>query len=334
MPAKGQEPQRSTQTVAREALRSVVLVVASDASGEQSKQGSGFLVSEDGKLVTNFHVVAGMTSAVVKFQDGAHYVVEGSVAVDAKKDIAILKLRSSDRKFIYLPLGDSDHLQVGEPIVTIGSPLSLEATVSEGIVSALRSGADVGQELSPDLKLLQITAPISPGSSGGALLNLSGEVVGITSFAFSKGQNLNFAVPINYAKPLIGEQGVVSLAHLSIADDGLRSGTIADVAGAYVGVWQSRLSGSGALVLTMSVEGQIAKGIVVVTGSPSGYKGDSLVVTKQTNMGKNIWVVEMKGEKSRLSATGVFKEGTFVGDFSYKYSNWRPPDRGQWVLKK
>jgi S1-C subfamily serine protease len=109
------------------------------------------------------------------------------LAYDKSRDVAIIKAHGVD--FRTLTLGDSDRLQVGEEVVAIGNPLSLESTVSNGIVSAIRT-VDEG-------KFVQITAPISPGSSGGPLFNMSGEVVGITTSHLVGGQNLNFAIPIN-----------------------------------------------------------------------------------------------------------------------------------------
>jgi S1-C subfamily serine protease len=107
------------------------------------------------------------------------------------------KIKAHGFHFRPLRLGDSDRLQVGEEVVAIGNPLSLESTVSSGIVSAIRPTEVQGH------KFLQITAPISPGSSGGPLFNMAGEVVGITTSRMKEGQNLNFAIPINDVKPLV-----------------------------------------------------------------------------------------------------------------------------------
>jgi hypothetical protein len=179
----------------RKALPSVVLVVTFDKSGKEIRQGSGFVVSSDGKVVTNYHVIEGVSSALIKFASGAFYALDGVLAIDQKRDIALVK--ASGRDFPFLPLGDSESLQVGEAVIAIGSPLALEATVSNGIVSAIR-------ELDESkTKTIQTTAAISPGSSGGVLLNSRGQVIGITAFQMTDGQNLNFAIPVNYIKPLL-----------------------------------------------------------------------------------------------------------------------------------
>ena len=109
-----------------------------------------------------------------------------------------LSSRRMETTFVRLTFGDSARLQVGEEVVAIGNPLSLESTVSNGIVSAIRTVEEEGG------KFLQITAPISHGSSGGPLLNMAGEVVGITSAGIMGGENLNFAIPIDDVKPMIG----------------------------------------------------------------------------------------------------------------------------------
>ncbi len=100
-------------------------------------QGSGFLVSKDGLVVTNYHVIAEGSSAVVKLPDGAFYVVDGLVASDKVRDIAVIKTHGTN--FRTLTLGNSDRLQVGQEVVAIGNPISLESTVSNGIVSGIRA---------------------------------------------------------------------------------------------------------------------------------------------------------------------------------------------------
>ena len=181
--------------ISREANGSIVSIVMSDKDGHPIAQGSGFLISKDGQVVTNYHVIKNGSSAVIKFPDGAFFVVDGVLASNKDRDVAIIKAHGND--FRALTLGDSDRLQVGEEVVAIGSPLSLESTVSNGIVSAIRTVEDEGG------KFLQITVPISPGSSGGPLFNMSGKVVGITTSHIKGGENLNFAIPINDVKPLL-----------------------------------------------------------------------------------------------------------------------------------
>jgi hypothetical protein len=181
--------------IAKAANGSIVSIVMFDKDGKPLGQGSGFVVSKDGLIVTNYHVIAEGVSAVAKLPDDAFYLIDGVLASDKVRDVAVLKAHGHN--FRTLPLGNSDRIQVGEEVVAIGSPLSLESTVSNGIVSGIRAVKEEGG------KYLQITAPISPGSSGGPLFNMAGEVVGITTMYLKGGENLNFAIPINDAKRLL-----------------------------------------------------------------------------------------------------------------------------------
>ncbi len=187
------EPRKDIPAIAKAANGAIVSIVMSDKDGKPMAQGSGFLVSKDGFVVTNYHVIAEGNSGVVKLPDGAFYVVDGVVASDKARDVAVIKAHGTN--FRTLTLGNSDRLQVGQEVVAIGNPLSLESTVSNGIVSGIRTIKEA--------KFLQITAPISHGSSGGPLFNMAGEVIGITAAIIESGENLNFAIPINEAKRLL-----------------------------------------------------------------------------------------------------------------------------------
>jgi S1-C subfamily serine protease len=125
----------------------------------------------------------------VKFGDGTVGSVEGVDAYDRDRDVAVIRLAPPPKTV--LEIGDSDKVQVGERVVAIGSPLGLQNTMSVGIVSAIRNG------------VIQMSNPISPGSSGGAVLNQYGKVVGVSVATIAQGQNLNFAIPINWAKPYL-----------------------------------------------------------------------------------------------------------------------------------
>ncbi|HZH84483.1 MAG TPA: trypsin-like peptidase domain-containing protein, partial [Phototrophicaceae bacterium] len=134
-------------------------------------------------------------SAVAKLPSGAFFVVDGVLAFDKARDVAVIKAHGTS--FRTVTLGNSDRVEVGQEVVAIGNPLALESTVSNGIVSGIRKDEDLGG------KFLQITTPISPGSSGGPLFNMEGRVVGITTMYLRGGENLNFAIPINDAKRLL-----------------------------------------------------------------------------------------------------------------------------------
>lgn len=208
-PAGSGPPRRSTlhqkniPAIAKAATGAVVSIIMSDKEGRPIAQGSGFVISKDGRIGTNYHVIKTGTSAIAKLPDGAFFVVDGVLAVDKDRDIAILKAHGTD--FRTVTLGSSDNVQVGEEIVAIGNPLSLESTVSNGIISGIRNVNGEGG------KFLQVTAPISPGSSGGPLLDMAGDVVGITTLYLKGGENLNFAIPINDVKRLL--RGNISKVH-------------------------------------------------------------------------------------------------------------------------
>lgn len=170
----------------------MILIETYDDQGRKRGLGSGFVVASDGTTITNYHVIRGASRATVKFADGTVGSIEGVESYDPTRDLAVVQITPAPKTV--LEIGDSDRMQVGDKVVAVGSPLGLQNTMSEGIVSGLRNG------------LIQISAPISPGSSGGAVFDEHGKVVGISSAQMVAGQNLNFAIPINQAKPYLNGQ--------------------------------------------------------------------------------------------------------------------------------
>jgi S1-C subfamily serine protease len=188
----------STKELVTRFKPSVVRIEARSQGGRVA-QGSGFVVGQDGRIATNLHVIAGADAIEVKLVDGTAYPVERVVAVDIERDLAILAIRKAGLPSVML--GDSDQVSAGDPVVAIGNPLGVfDFTVSDGLISSVRA-------LSPELVALQISAPISQGSSGGPLFNNYGEVIGVATFIAREGQLLNFGVPANYLKPLLGRRG-------------------------------------------------------------------------------------------------------------------------------
>jgi len=166
---------------------SVVLIETFDKDNKPIGQGSGFFIDNKGRLITNHHVIEGAYSATIKTSTGKEYLVQGIVAKDTEADIVKLVVNQPDANITFLNLSVNVPSE-GEDIFVIGNPLGLESTVSTGIVSAVRDIPAFG-------KILQITAPISPGSSGSPVINSKGEVIGIATLIVTKGQNLNFAIP-------------------------------------------------------------------------------------------------------------------------------------------
>lgn len=182
--------------IAKKWGESIVLVRSMDKNGNELSQGSGFVVSSDGAIVTNYHVVELAYNVSIEFSDGKSYQEVFLIAGYSSQDIAILDIEGEDERFFPVILGNSDDLQVGERVLAIGNPYGWENTLSDGLISGMRE--------IDGFKLLQITTPISPGSSGGALFNMKGEVIGVTTIGSQWGaQNLNFAIPINSLKSLI-----------------------------------------------------------------------------------------------------------------------------------
>ena len=195
--AQSASPRKDIPAIAKAANGAIVTIFTA-VNDKPIAQGSGFLVSPDGVILTNYHVIETGDIAIVKFPDGTVLPVDGVLAADKFRDLAIIKIRGNN--FRTLALGDSDDIQVGEEVVAIGNPLALESTVSNGIISGVRTSKEQGG------KFLQTTAPISPGSSGGPLFNMRGEVVGINTLYLEGGENLNFAIPVNDAKLLLSHQ--------------------------------------------------------------------------------------------------------------------------------
>jgi len=164
-------------------------------------QGSGFIISAAGDILTNSHVVDGADRVTVTLKDGRSFegVVEGQ---DSVTDLAVIRIEAGDEPLPIAPLGNSDFVKVGDWAIAVGNPLGLDNTVTLGIVSTLkRSSASVGI---PDKRLdfIQTDAAINPGNSGGPLLNQNGEVIGINTAIRADAMGIGFAIPINKAKEI------------------------------------------------------------------------------------------------------------------------------------
>ncbi len=175
--------------------------------------GSGFIISDDGYILTNYHVVSGADEVKVRLSDSREFKAEVK-GWDDKLDLALLKISAKD----HLPvakLGDSDKTQVGEWVMAIGNPFGLGQTVTAGIVSAKERVIGSG----PYDDFIQTDASINPGNSGGPLINAEGEVIGINTAIVAGGQGIGFAIPINMAKSVISqlkEKGKVTRGWLGV----------------------------------------------------------------------------------------------------------------------
>ncbi len=178
------------------------------------KVGTGFILDKLGLVATNLHVVAGESAIKVRLYDGTQYQVAQIAGIDPGRDLALLRIQPK-KELPTLKLGDSDAVSAGDTIVAIGNPLGVfDYSVTSGLISQVRpvcGREDIAaQHCKQELTVLQISAAISPGSSGGPLFNQFGEVVGVTTAIITAGQNINLAVPGNYLKPLLGQRAAIS----------------------------------------------------------------------------------------------------------------------------
>lgn len=202
------EEERNTVTVFREINTAVVHIVSKekvDLKFEEitpkSGVGSGIVISPEGHILTNYHVIEDSNQIEVAFNDGqrTQAVIVGTAP---QLDLALLKVESKTIPLTVARLGNSDELMVGQKVLAIGHPLDLHMTLSAGIVSSLnRTLEDLSLELKG--RIIQTDAAINPGSSGGPLVNSRGEVVGINTAIALGGQNVGFAIPINMAKKVL-----------------------------------------------------------------------------------------------------------------------------------
>ncbi|GGM00139.1 S1C family serine protease [Nakamurella endophytica] len=206
----------SVQSVATKLLPSVVSIVSLSQSAEG--EGSGVILSSDGLILTNNHVIAGASTLTVRFNDGTSAQAK-VIGADATDDLAVIKAQGVSGLTV-AALGKSSDLQVGQPVVAVGSPLGLSATVTSGIVSALNrpvrtAAEDQTSQSAQDtvLNAIQTDAAINPGNSGGPLVNMQGQVIGINSAiaSLSSGQSqagsigVGFAIPIDQARRIAQE---------------------------------------------------------------------------------------------------------------------------------
>jgi S1-C subfamily serine protease/Tfp pilus assembly protein PilF len=191
---------QAAREVAQRASPSVVVIVAEDANGRRVALATGFFVRE-GVVATNLHVIQGAAKGYVRLVGAeTKYDVAGVVAADRVRDLVLLAVPTA--RASPLPLADSHRVAIGDEVYVVGNPEGLEGTISQGIVSGIRQFERK--------TLIQITAPISPGSSGGPVLDGRAEVIGVAVASLKQGQNLNFAVPASYLISLLAESHAAS----------------------------------------------------------------------------------------------------------------------------
>lgn len=196
-PDASESGEMTTVELFRELSPAVVSIEIEKQMHGRTRQagGTGFIISEDGIVVTNHHVIHGGESVEISLHDGTVIDEVWTLAESPRLDLALLQIET-DQDLVVADLGDSDVVEVGQRVVAIGNPLGLDYTMTDGLISARRVWRG--------RKMIQMSVPISPGNSGGPLFNMVGEVIGINTAglgnAFNRGENLNLAVPVNELK--------------------------------------------------------------------------------------------------------------------------------------
>jgi hypothetical protein len=195
----------SAREIVDQSSSAVVRIEAGD-----SKVGTGFIIDPKGIVATNLHVIQGEAEIKVRTKDGAQYPVMSIAGMDKDHDLALVRIYPKQALHT-VRLGDSNQVAAGDKIYAIGNPLGVfDYTITDGLISQVRP-------LAADLTLLQISAAISPGSSGGPLFNQFGEVIGVTTAIITQGQSINLAVPANYLRPLIAQPSQIALEEFAKA---------------------------------------------------------------------------------------------------------------------
>jgi S1-C subfamily serine protease len=184
---------RTPREIAANARPSLLVVRALGADGDTVGLGTGFVISPDGMFVTNYHVIEEASKLAVESLDGLRFDRVSLVNADPVHDVAVLKVTGHNMHA--LRLGQDGLAEIGDRVYVMGNPLGMEGTFSDGLISGLRPVEGVS--------MLQISAPISPGSSGGPVMNERGEVIGVATMMVMGGQNLNMAVPARYLRPMV-----------------------------------------------------------------------------------------------------------------------------------
>jgi len=212
--------------------------------------GTGFIISEDGYVVTNQHVIDQASEITVNLSGNKQYKAK-VVGQDYELDLAVLKI-NANKKFTTLKMGDSESMRVGDWVIAIGNPYGLDHTVTAGVVSA--KGRPIKIESRVYKNLIQTDAAINPGNSGGPLLNTSGEIIGINTAINAQAQGIGFAIPINTAKEVLSE----------LIENG-------KIVRPYIGIWLQPVDEEMAKYLGVEKRGIIV--VNVIKGGPADKAG-------------------------------------------------------------
>jgi hypothetical protein len=282
--------------------RSVVRILVKGQYGGST--GSGFVVDKEGTIVTNYHVIEGANSAEAEFVTGERTKVVGFLTLDDTRDLAVIKVDFPAEKLHPISLA-SIVPQKGVRVAAFGAPVNLAFTATDGIVSAVRDAKEVQHKVGT---FVQTTAPISPGNSGGPLVNMRGEVVGVNSFKRADGENLNFAICSLDVQEVLGRRGqtVTAISPESVPVKISPSG--------FGGVESLVGTERGRLLLS-----QIREAIVIVapfTYDPTGRISDYLKTSAENTILKRVGWTEIKRRSDLTGSTAIVTVLTYfqVGD--------------------
>ncbi len=286
--------------------------------------GSGVIISKDGYILTNNHVVEGAQEVTVTLADKQEYKAE-VIGLDPKTDLAVLKIDAM-KPLPAASLGNSENLKVGDWVVAIGNPFGLNHTVTSGIVSA--KGRVIGA--GPYDDFIQTDASINPGNSGGPLFNMGGEVVGINTAIIPQGQGIGFAIPVNTAKPLIPQ--LVSDGEVTRGYLGVNIQSITPELAKALGVEDRK----GALVADITPESPAEKGGLKRGDIIVAYEGKDVTdhhvlpaMVAATTVNEKVTVTVLRDGKQRKLSVTV---GKLPSD-SARLEKTAQPAKGRWGLQ-
>lgn len=262
---------------------------------KQRSLGSGFIISNDGYIFTNNHVVEKADKILVKVSDEKEYEAK-IIGTDAKTDIALIKIKPNNSLPV-AEIGDSDKVKVGEWVIAIGNPFGLEQTVTAGIVSA--KGRVIGA--GPYDNFIQTDASINPGNSGGPLFNMEGKVIGINTAIVAQGQGIGFAIPMNMAKSILAElktkgkvtRGWLGISVQDITEDIAKNLNHKDKSGALVSdVFKGDPADKAGI--------KIGDIIIEINGKSIKDKHDLLVIIAAMHVGESISIKVLRDGKEMV----------------------------------
>jgi S1-C subfamily serine protease len=284
----------STAQIADRATASVVIVENFNEDGEKAGQGSGYVFSADGVIITNYHVIRGASSLMVRVPSKEAVRVDSLLGYSIEHDVAAIQLSGDSPPALSTEAVEQP--KVGDHVIAIGAPLGLESTVSEGIVSAVREGGGT--------HIIQTTASISPGSSGGPLLNDYGKVIGLTTAQVLNGQNLNFVISSTHIIQLLKER-----RHMSLSDMLNETKVTGSLPASTISV-----AARNAVQLSFSVNGQqgaTLEGSYTVSGGRGSDIGVMLVGPGGT----------MIVNSGRVAGSGQFRQRLPRGQYAIVFDN-------------